>query len=491
VTPYVYRELGPCLADTDQDGIFDIYEDLNANGNLADDDTDGDSVANFEDVDDDGDGIATWQTTEGGSGTIDNATTGTAYVLDSDSDGTPNYIDASNLVYNDGPMVLSSYQSLIGDKRYELSNHLGNVLVVVNDKKIPAIDPNSLNLNYFNADVLSYNDYYPFGSLVPQRHASVDSYRYGFGGHENDNEIKGEGNYLDFGNFGYDSRTGRRWNVDPVIKSFESPYATFRNNPNYYVDPTGLNGEVTVDKKEKKITVKNRIYYNKNDQNLKNFAITADQYNSRDKEMVKALISDFKIDGVSIIDDNGICWDVEFKTDFIAKETEAEVEEALKLDLAGDRLTYIPEHDVRTEASYSYGKRSFNIYGVTSKQTATHEIFHALGLPHSVFIPDNEFFGNCHDFEGIGLGKRGGIIMSYTADAHVSPSEVKFMLQNAISIANKATESSVDVIVTGFVYKNVSRKQMEEQFVNSEDIKAIDTYIKMQNNPKHNDRKVK
>ena len=82
VTPYVQRELGPCLFDTDQDGIFDIYEDLNANNNLADDDTYGDSVANFEDVDDDGDGIATWQTAEGGSWTIDNATTGTTYLLD-------------------------------------------------------------------------------------------------------------------------------------------------------------------------------------------------------------------------------------------------------------------------------------------------------------------------------------------------------------------------------------------------------------------------
>jgi RHS repeat-associated protein len=227
VTPYVQRELGPCLADTDQDGIFDIYEDLNANDNLADDDTDGDSVANFEDLDDDGDGIATWQTTEGGSGTIDNATTGTAYVLDSDSDGTPNYLDASNLVYNDGPMVLSSYQSLIGDKRYELSNQLGNVLVVVNDKKIPAIDPNSLNLNYFNADVLNYSDYYPFGSLVPQRHASVDSYRYGFQGQEKDDELKGEGNSLNYTYRMHDSRVGRFFAIDPLYKKypFYSPYA--------------------------------------------------------------------------------------------------------------------------------------------------------------------------------------------------------------------------------------------------------------------------
>lgn len=41
----------------------------------------------------------------------------------------------------------------------------------------------------------------------------------------------------------YDSRLGRRWNLDPVTKPFESPYSTFHGNPIYYADPTGLDGE--------------------------------------------------------------------------------------------------------------------------------------------------------------------------------------------------------------------------------------------------------
>lgn len=37
----------------------------------------------------------------------------------------------------------------------------------------------------------------------------------------------------------YDARIGRRWNVDPVVKEYESPYAAFGNNPIWNVDPDG------------------------------------------------------------------------------------------------------------------------------------------------------------------------------------------------------------------------------------------------------------
>ena len=46
-------------ADHDNDGILDKFEDINENGDLWDDDTDGDGKANFLDLDDDGDGYTT------------------------------------------------------------------------------------------------------------------------------------------------------------------------------------------------------------------------------------------------------------------------------------------------------------------------------------------------------------------------------------------------------------------------------------------------
>ena len=45
--------------DDDLDGIFSVNEDLNGNGDLYDDDTDGDGIPNFMDFDDDGDGVPT------------------------------------------------------------------------------------------------------------------------------------------------------------------------------------------------------------------------------------------------------------------------------------------------------------------------------------------------------------------------------------------------------------------------------------------------
>jgi len=63
-----------------------------------------------------------------------------------------------------------------GRKAYELTNHLGNVLVTVSDRKIPAID----TVQYYLPDVISATDYYPFGSPMPGRSFSAEKYRFGF-----------------------------------------------------------------------------------------------------------------------------------------------------------------------------------------------------------------------------------------------------------------------------------------------------------------------
>jgi RHS repeat-associated protein len=63
------------------------------------------------------------------------------------------------------------------------------------------------------------------------------SYRYGFQSQEKEDEIVQGLTSAEY--WMYDSRIGRRWNVDPVIKHHESPYATFANNPNLFVDPNG------------------------------------------------------------------------------------------------------------------------------------------------------------------------------------------------------------------------------------------------------------
>jgi RHS repeat-associated protein len=132
------------------------------------------------------------------------------------------------------------YTAERGWKLYELTNHLGNVLVTVTDKKIgvPSSGNNS-SIDHYTADVVSASDYYPFGMLMPGRNYRPDSYRFGFGGQEKSSEIKGEGNSYTAEFWEYDPRLGRRWNLDPRPLTSQSVYSTFRNNPLSYVDQRG------------------------------------------------------------------------------------------------------------------------------------------------------------------------------------------------------------------------------------------------------------
>jgi RHS repeat-associated protein len=130
-----------------------------------------------------------------------------------------------------------------GEKILELSNHLQNVLVTISDKKI-GVDVNSDGLiDYYNADVVTANDYYPGGMLMPGRRYSASSskYRFGFNGKENDNEVKGEGNSLDFGARVYDPRLGRWMSVDALANKYPavSPFAFALNTPIMAKDPDG------------------------------------------------------------------------------------------------------------------------------------------------------------------------------------------------------------------------------------------------------------
>ena len=66
-------------------------------------------------------------------------------------------------------------------------------------------------------------------------------YRYGFNGKENDNEVKGTGNQLDFGERTYDPRIGRWLSMDPLADHAPgwTPYRAFYDNPIYWTDPNG------------------------------------------------------------------------------------------------------------------------------------------------------------------------------------------------------------------------------------------------------------
>jgi len=115
-------------------------------------------------------------------------------------------------------------------KNYELSNHLGNVLATVSDRKIGE-DSNADNIvdNYW-ASVSSSNDYYPFGMAMHGR-SIVGEYRMGFQGQEMDDEVKGDKNSINFKYRMHDPRVGRFFAVDPLNQNFpwNSSYAFSEN----------------------------------------------------------------------------------------------------------------------------------------------------------------------------------------------------------------------------------------------------------------------
>ena len=84
-------------------------------------------------------------------------------------------------------------------------------------------------------------NYYPGGMLEPGRSYSSSSYRYGFNGKENDNEVKGVGNQQDYGMRIYDPRIVRWLSVDPMFQKQpdQSVYKAFNNNPIIFIDPDG------------------------------------------------------------------------------------------------------------------------------------------------------------------------------------------------------------------------------------------------------------
>jgi RHS repeat-associated protein len=63
--------------------------------------------------------------------------------------------------------------------------------------------------------------------LVPNRHGSSSAYRYGFQGQEKDDELKGEGNSLNYTFRMHDPRVGRFFAVDPLTGKYPyySPYS--------------------------------------------------------------------------------------------------------------------------------------------------------------------------------------------------------------------------------------------------------------------------
>ncbi|MGH1337449.1 MAG: RHS repeat domain-containing protein [Aureispira sp.] len=119
-----------------------------------------------------------------------------------------------------------------GNKVYELSNHLGNVLATVSDKKLGQILGGSTVASYYEAQVQSAQDYYAFGWNIPSRSiVKGKKYMYGFNGQVEDDEWNG-GQSVNFLFRIHDPRVGRFLSVDPLASHYawNTPYGFAEND---------------------------------------------------------------------------------------------------------------------------------------------------------------------------------------------------------------------------------------------------------------------
>jgi RHS repeat-associated protein len=77
--------------------------------------------------------------------------------------------------------------------------------------------------------------------LVPNRHGSSNSYRYGFQGQEKDDELKGEGNSLNYTFRMHDPRVGRFFARDPLEMDYPW-YSPYQFSGNRVIDMIELEG---------------------------------------------------------------------------------------------------------------------------------------------------------------------------------------------------------------------------------------------------------
>lgn len=179
---------------------------------------------------------------------VENATVGNEfYIMEQDLYGSSRLGTREKVVdLNVTPVFDPDVEGVIyverGYKKYELSNHLGNVLMVISDRREGMNCTMAGNTyTYYVADILVATDYYPFGSPMPGREWNSTASVNGFNGMRKDDEWQGAGNAYDFGARIYDPRLGRFISVDVLNSQFPSlsSYSYGKNNPIYYIDPDG------------------------------------------------------------------------------------------------------------------------------------------------------------------------------------------------------------------------------------------------------------
>jgi hypothetical protein len=99
-----------------------------------------------------------------------------------------------------------------------------------------------VSLNGRSTSGIAYFDDFKVSSTIQQSQqvcSSPKNYRFGFNTQEKDDEVYGAGNLNTAEFWEYDTRLGRRWNLDPKPNVSISSYSVFANNPIFFSDYGG------------------------------------------------------------------------------------------------------------------------------------------------------------------------------------------------------------------------------------------------------------
>jgi RHS repeat-associated protein len=159
-----------------------------------------------------------------------------------DSNDLPTYTAGNCISY----AATAVYSQKYGDKRFELSNHLGNVLVVVSDRLIA----NTGTTLSYSSEVISATDYYPYGMVMYERNylqIVSEAYRYAFNGKELDKPGMGGGqSTYDYGFRIYNPAIAKFLSVDPLTREYPwyTPYQFAGNKSIWCSDLDGKEEEI-------------------------------------------------------------------------------------------------------------------------------------------------------------------------------------------------------------------------------------------------------
>ena len=94
----------------------------------------------------------------------------------------------------------------------------------------------------------SASDYSPFGVLLDGRSMQKMGYRYSFQGQEHDDEVKGDGNSVNYKYRMHDPRVGRFFVIDPLAKKYPwyTPYQFSGNKVIHLIELEGLESTTTI-----------------------------------------------------------------------------------------------------------------------------------------------------------------------------------------------------------------------------------------------------